>query len=595
VVDATLEIYFRRNAVLQAVWIHDAHNGKTIMNEANEKPQNGIGGFKHFRYDILSGLVVSLVSLPLSSGIAIASGAPPVVGLISAIIAGLIFPFIGGAYMTIAGPAAGLAPALLAVMTSLGGAGDAETIGEGYRFLLCVIFLVGIVQILLVALRLAKFSAIIPIAVVEGMLASIGLLIMVKQIPMFLGYTKKPNAREFYEFLLETPTYIQGSNMSVVAVSCATLALLFALSSFQKKVKLLKVVPPQLIGVVFGVILAIALDLKHLDPKFLISLPEKPFSSVMTPDFKGLLSRPDLWYAVIMGVIALTMIDGVESLATAMAVDRIDPYKRRSNPNRLLLAMGICNMISSIFGGLTIIPGGVKSKANIASGGRTLWANFTNAICLLVYLLVARDMIMLIPKGALAGVLIFTGWKMCEPAIWRHFASIGKEQLFVFTATIVATLATDLLWGIIIGTLLTLVFNSVLYRFALVSNVSLKGEMPSYFKTVAWLFSNPITEHEIRSSECRMVLGRPLVCFNSYLFSEELSRIPPEIRKVVIHVGPDTGLVDHTACENLMFEVEENAVPNRAIRVKGLDQMKRLSSSYDRCTHIAVVPQTSVD
>lgn len=556
----------------------------------SEKPRNGIEGFKHLRYDLLSGLVVSLVSLPLSSGIAIASGAPPVVGLISAIIAGLIFPFIGGAYVTIAGPAAGLAPALFAVMTSLGGAGDSETIGEGYHFLLCVIFMVGVVQIVLVGLRLAKYSSIIPIAVVEGMLASIGLLIMVKQIPMFLGYLPKPHAHEFYEFLLETPSYVQGANTTAASVSVATLVLLFVLSSFQKKVKFLKVVPPQLIAVVFGVVLALVLNLKQLDPKFLISLPEKPFSSFTTPDFEGLMSRPDLWYAVVMGVITLTMIDGVESLATAMAIDRIDPFKRRSNPNRVLLAMGISNMVSSVLGGLTIIPGGVKSKANIASGGRTLWANFTNAFCLLVYLLLARDLIMLIPKGALAAVLIFTGWKMCEPAIWRHIASIGKEQFFVFTATIIATLATDLLWGIVIGTLLTLLLNGVMYRFALVSNVSSLSHMPTYFKTVTSLFSNPISKHEIRSNEYRMVLGKPLNCFNSYKLSEELNRIPSNIDKVVIDVGQNAGFVDHTGCENLMFEVEENPVAQRSICVEGLDQMTRISNSHAKCTHIALVP-----
>src|SRR5882757_505480 len=115
--------------------------------EPIEKPRNGLAGLKHLRHDIISGIVVSLVSLPLSSGIAIASGCPPIYGLISAIIAGLIFPFVGGAYMTIAGPAAGLAPAIMAVMVSLGGAGDADGVGAGYPFLLVVIFLVGCIQL----------------------------------------------------------------------------------------------------------------------------------------------------------------------------------------------------------------------------------------------------------------------------------------------------------------------------------------------------------------------------------------------------------------------------------------------------------------
>ena len=119
-----------------------------------EKPQNGIAGLKHLRQDILSGIVVSLVSLPLSSGIAIASGVPPIYGLISAIIAGLLFPLIGGAYMTISGPAAGLAPAIMAIMIAMGGAGDAEHVGAGYQHLLCIIFMVGCLQLILALLKL---------------------------------------------------------------------------------------------------------------------------------------------------------------------------------------------------------------------------------------------------------------------------------------------------------------------------------------------------------------------------------------------------------------------------------------------------------
>ena len=165
-----------------------------------------------------------------------------------------------------------------------------------------------------------------------------------------------------------------------------------------------------------------------------------------------------------MAVVTLTMIDGVESLATAMAIDRIDPYHRKSQPNRLLFAMGVCNIASSLIGGLTIIPGGVKSKANIASGGRTLWANFTNAICLIIYMVFARDLINMIPKGVLASVLIYTGWKMCEPLVWNHIAHIGKEQLGIFTFTIVATLATDLLWGIIAGTVAKFAMNTYFFR-----------------------------------------------------------------------------------------------------------------------------------
>src|SRR4029453_16410989 len=235
------------------------------ISSAREVPQNGIAGFKHLRHDILSGIVVSLVSLPLSSGIAIASGVPPIYGLISAVIAGIVFPFIGGAYLTIAGPAAGLAPALLAIMIAFGGAGDADHVGVGYPFLLCVIFVVGFLQMFLAWLKLARFAAIIPVSVVEGMLASIGLMIIVKTLPMFFGFTGKVHAHAFFEYLHESPTYANGMTVPVFAVSFATLVLMLLLGSL-RSIKVLKIVPPQLIAVVFGVMLGSAFHLGNLGP-----------------------------------------------------------------------------------------------------------------------------------------------------------------------------------------------------------------------------------------------------------------------------------------------------------------------------------------
>src|SRR5512135_18698 len=153
-----------------------------------EKPENGVQGLKHWRYDLMAGLQVALVGLPLSLGIAVASGAPPITGVVSAIIGGLVYPFLGGSYVTISGPAAGLAPALLAGMLSLGHG----NLTEGYPFLLVAIFLTGLVQVLLSLLRAGKFAIFFPISVVEGMLAAIGLLIIVKMIPALTGVLAPP-------------------------------------------------------------------------------------------------------------------------------------------------------------------------------------------------------------------------------------------------------------------------------------------------------------------------------------------------------------------------------------------------------------------
>ena len=156
--------------------------------EKMEKPQNGVAGLKHFRYDMMAGLQVAMMGIPLSLGIAIASGAPPVCGLISAIIAGFIFPFLGGAYITISGPAAGLAPALLAGMITLGN-GD---LAVGYPLLLVAISIVGVIQVILSVFNAGRFALYFPISVVEGMLMAIGMLIIIKQVPSFLGVIIPP-------------------------------------------------------------------------------------------------------------------------------------------------------------------------------------------------------------------------------------------------------------------------------------------------------------------------------------------------------------------------------------------------------------------
>lgn len=549
-----------------------------------EKPRNGIAGLKHLRHDVLSGIVVSLVSLPLSSGIAIASGLPPIYGLISAVIAGLVFPFVGGSYVTIAGPAAGLAPAVMAIMVTMGGAGDAEHVGAGYHHLLVVIFLVGCLQLVMALLKLARFAAMIPVSVVEGMLASIGFLIVAKTLPMFFGYTGQVHAHEFFEYLRETPEFARHLTPLPFVVALATLVVLFALGPFSKRVRFLQIIPPQLIAVVFGVALGYFLNLGSLNGgSFLIKLPEQAFHGVHAPDFGGLLARHDLWYAAILGVLTLTMIDGCESLATALAIDRIDPFRRKSEPNRLLLAMGVCNIASSFVGGLTIIPGGVKSKVNIASGGRTLWANFTNAICLIVYLMVGASVINMIPKGVLAAVLIFTGWKMCEPLIWRHMAKIGKEQFALFAFTVLVTLLTDLLIGIFAGVAAKYFLNLLLCRQAIAVS---QDESASLGRYMLDFFRNPVGKKSLDNGELHLYLDKPLVCFNAMKLEQELNDLPSGTNSVCLHFDSRVALIDHTSCETLHHLIESAAHGGVPLTVLGLDQMLRLSKHVS-AVHVA--------
>jgi len=535
---------------------------------------------RHFRHDLLAGLVVSLVSLPLSSGIAIASGAPPIYGIISAIVAGLVFPLVGGAYVTIAGPAAGLAPALVVTMAALGGVGNADHVGAGYPLLLVVIFAVGCLQLLLSGLRLARFAAIFPASVVEGMLGAIGLLIIVKSLPMFFGYTGPTHAHAFHEYVAELPTYLAGGDPIVGSIAVASLALMFVLVAPKLRLGRLKIVPPQVLAVVFGAALA-ACFRGSLDPKLFIQVPENPFGGMHLPAFAEMWHRVDLWHAAIVGVVTLTLIDGVESLATALAIDRIDPFRRKSQPNRLLAAMGVANILSSLVGGLTIIPGGVKSKTNIAAGGRTLWANFANALFLLGFLCVAPHLIAMIPKAVLGAVLVFTGWKMCQPSIARHVANIGREQFVFYGATIVAVLATDLLWGIVVGTLLELGYSAWLCARVTWARreLGLPGSLGG-----AWLdmFRSPVRRRTSMGTVVRLELGGPVVSFNAYRIGAALEALPPETTRVELVFGHDVLIVDHTACD-VMLALSESSAASVPVVLLGLDRLRSL------CDHAKAV------
>ena len=532
--------------------------------EAIEPPQNGIAGLRHWRQDLLAGFVVSLVSLPLSSGIAIASGAPPIYGIISSIIAGLIFPFIGGSYVTISGPAAGLAPALMATMIALGGAGDADHVGAGYHLLLVVIFFAGLAQVAMARMNLARYAAVFPASVVEGMLGAIGILILVKALPLFFGYLEQTHAHGFLEYVAEIPEWWAHGNSTACVIAVVTLVIMLAANSqFARQWTLFDKVPPHLFGVAFAVPAALVTGLASVDPRFLIVVPANPLEGISLPDFGGMAASPDLWWAAFVGVMTLMLIDGVESLATAQAIDRIDPYKRQSNPDRVLLAMGLSNMISSLVGGLTVIPGGVKSKTCIEAGGRTLWTNFVNAMFLLAFLFLAPTLVGLLPKAALGAILVYTGWKMMHPSIIRGLAAVGWEQAGVYAATIVAVLLTDLLIGVLVGTAI---------KFGVVAFLRWRNarDLPmGPAAIVRELVADPVDETEAVDGHRVLHVAHPLVSFNTYLLVEHVEEERKAGHEVVVIVEPAAGLIDHTAMETLHrlgHEVE-------GVHVLGLDAL----------------------
>ncbi|MBS0207062.1 MAG: SulP family inorganic anion transporter [Planctomycetes bacterium] len=543
-----------------------------------EKPENGWAGLKHWQYDLRSGLMVAMISLPFSMGIAITSGAPPVCGIISAIVAGFLLPFLGGSYVTVSGPAAGLAPAVYTGIFTLGTAylgsqaSHEDVMREGYPLVLVAICIAGILQVLLAHFKVARLCAIFPAAAIEGMLAAIGLMIIVKQLPLLLG--QKFEAHEFWEILAEVPQRMSTMNVQVFALGTGCIALLFILGAIPSK--LLKAVPPAVWAFFIGTVASLCF--LNVGAENLISIPDKPLEhGISVPHLFPVLHAPQTWLPLAYIVFLLLLIDGTESLATIMAVDKLDPYRRRSDPDRTLQAMGVSNFASSMVGGLTIIPGIVKSTANIMGGGRTQWANFYNACFLLIMLIFARDLINLVPKAVLASILVYVGFKLCRPRVWRHVAEIGIEQFAIFTVTVLVTISTDLLIGIVAGVAMKLLLS--LWYIGLAARLNGNtGLSTGYLTGLLNLFRNPVGKREFAVGVYDLTLVRPLVCFNLFHVIRELQELPPEVKVVRLHFTPQVTLVDHTTAETLFHYVQDYSSKDLALELVNWERLRPLSN-----------------
>ncbi len=536
--------------------------------QTDNKPRNGLAGLRHWRYDLGAGLQVALVSLPLSLGIAVASGAPPVTGVISAIIAGLIFPFLGGAYVTISGPAAGLAPALLAGMLLLG-EGD---LAAGYPLLLVAICLTGLVQIVLSMVNAGRFAIFLPVTVVEAMLAAIGIMIIVKQIPPLLG-DLAPLSKDMLDAIIKLPESLARIEAPVMATGLICLFLMFYLN--RTSLAWLKRVPAALVVAVVGIALGYAFD---LEARYLISMPDNILEGGITPPaFDAVWQRPELWGSVILIVITLTLIDGIESLATIAAVDKIDPFQRKSEANTTLRAMGVSNTLSSFFGGLTIIPGGVKSRVNIDAGGRTLWANFYNAVFLIIFLFLAKDLISRVPLAAIGAILIYVGWRLCEYRVFQKTYAIGRDQIVIFLITVAAILATDLLVGILVGIAAEIIMLVYLLspslRTVLTGKLTYTQSLKHMQHNLLDLFRSPVIKFKQEEHgglpHYQITLGS-VVCFNLLPLDRLLQSLPQEC--TITLVASESGhIIDHTAMEYLHQFEEECLREGRTFRMMGLE------------------------
>lgn len=402
----------------------------------------------NLRFDAPAGLVVFLVALPLCLGIALASGAPLLSGIIAGVIGGLVVPLISKASLSVSGPAAGLAAIVLAGLTK---------VGSLEVFALAVV-IAGALQIVLGLLRAGGIANYMPSSVIHGMLAAIGVLLILKQVPHALGFDKDNFASQSFKAGDENtfsliPHAFASIEWGAVIVSVLALATLI-LWEKSPTLKRLSFLPGALVAVLLGTVASMLIEAAvpalTLESKHLVALPEGGVEGLVKalhqPDWSA-ITRLDVW---VLGL-TLAIVASLETLLNLEAVDQIDPWARKSPPSRELVAQGVANLTSGLLGGLPITSVIVRSSANVNAGGRTRVAAFLHGAFLLLAVLFAASLLARIPLAALASVLLMTGYKLAKPKLFVEMYHRGVSHIVPFVVTILGVVFTDLLKGVLIG------------------------------------------------------------------------------------------------------------------------------------------------
>jgi len=413
--------------------------------------------FGSLKTDFPSGLVVFLVALPLCLGIALASGAPPLSGIISGIIGGIVVGLLSKSHISVSGPAAGLTAI---VLTAIG------TLGSFEAFLLSV-FLAGLFQLILGFIRAGSISNYFPSNVIEGMLAGIGIIIILKQLPHAVGFDADFEGDEaFFETtggntfssILGALNYFHLGAIIITAISVTILLLWDRIPALKR----LKLVPGALVAVVVSIIMNEIFirtgSRLEILPTHLVKLPVpqsfEEFKNIfVSPDFSA-FSNTQVWITAA----TITVVASIETLLCIEASDRMDVQKRYTDTNNELKAQGVGNMISALLGGLPMTSVVVRSSANANAGAKTKMSAIIHGVLLLICVLSIPMVLNKIPLATLAAVLILVGYKLAKPATVLHFWHKGKYQFVPFIATLLAVVFTDLLKGVALGMIISIIF-----------------------------------------------------------------------------------------------------------------------------------------
>ncbi len=521
--------------------------------------------FANLNSDFPAGLVVFLVALPLCLGIALASGAPLFSGIISGVVGGIVVGFLSTSHLSVSGPAAGLTAIVLTAITAFG----------DFRVFLLAAFIAGILQIILGFIKAGSISNYFPTNVIEGMLAGIGIIIFLKQIPHafgldkdFLGdlsFLQSDGKNTFTEIM----SIFGNINLGSVIVTIVSLAILISWNKVPF-LKNLKLVPAALVAVIVGIVInelflfsgsALAISTEHL-----VSLPvpttfDEFKNIIVTPDFTAITNQ-QVWIVAF----TITIVASIETLLCIEAADRMDVHRRYTDTNVELKAQGVGNLISSLLGGLPMTSVVVRTSANANAGAQSKMSAMIHGILLLVSALAIPFVLNKIPLATLAAILLLVGYKLANPKIIKHFFEKGKYQFIPFICTLLAVVFTDLLKGVALGIIISVIFI-------------LKGNMKRAYVFRKETFSDGDVIH--------IDLAQEVSFLNKAAIKSTLAAIP-EHSKVVINAS-DTVYIAHDVLDLIKeFKKIKSKEENIKVKLVGFKKAYDLLNTGEEEKHVFI-------
>lgn len=524
-------------------------------------PKDGLDGLKeNWASDALSGFLVFLLALPLSLGIAKASGFPAAMGVLTAMIGGIIVSPLMGGRLTIKGPAAGLITVSAGAVADLGGL-NIEGI-EPFHLACGAVVVMAVIQFVFGLLKFGSLSDFFPHSAVHGMLAAIGVLIFAKQFPILLGVdaslTKGLTPIELYTHI---PQFIANASPTIAIIGILSLVIIFGLPMLGG---IFKKIPAPMVVLIVMIPTGIFLHLKEGHPGGLVTIGDFWKGVTFNASFAA-IGTGVFWKYVIM----FLFVNSLESLLTVKAIDGLDPYKRASNFNKDLSALAVGNAAAGLLGGLPMISEVARSSANVGYGAKTRWANFFHGLFLLLSMLLLIPVIEMIPNTALAAMLISVAYRLASPKEFIGTYKIGPEQLVIFLVTIFVTVAEDLLMGVAAGILVKFIFHLI------------NGA------TLGSLFKADYVVEETDNSYTIIVKG--VATFSNFLGYKKLWGELQPGRNVIFNFE-QTKLVDHSFMDQLHHFEEEWHRTGGNVTLTGLDNFSPLSKHPLAARRVTAMP-----